>query len=496
VASAGRAGDGAQQESQEQLMSDAWHLPPDRYFHPDPTRRALARELYGSVRDLPIVSPHGHVDLALLADPDARLGSPADLFIIPDHYVFRMLYSQGHGLEDLGIAPRDVGAAQADHRAIWQMFAENFHLFRATPTGQWLRDELISVFGIEEKLNGESAQRIYDQLEAKLAQPEFSPRALFEQFNIETLSTTDPATSTLQDHQALRNEGWGDRIRPTFRPDALFAVDAPAWRDTVTQLASLSGVEIVDYPSFIRAIEARRAFFRELGGTATDHGVFTPHASRLPDAEAAGIVQRALAGDASADDAGRFTAHMLMELARMSCEDGMVMQIHAGSLRNHNQGLFERFGPDMGSDIPVRVDWTRGLRELLNAYGADPRFRLIVFTLDEGTYGRELAPLAGHYPALLLGAPWWFFDSPSGMRRYLDSVVETAGLANLAGFNDDTRAFASIPARHDMWRRVTADWLAGQVTDGVVDEQEATEMATDFAYNLPRRAYRLDGAGA
>lgn len=474
-------------------MSAEWHLPPDRYFDPNPARRSVARELYEGVRDLPIVSPHGHVDLSLLADPDARLGSPADLFIIPDHYVFRMLYSQGHRLEDLGIAPRDGGAAETDHRKIWQTFADNFHLFRGTPTGQWLRDELISVFGITEKLDGESAQRIYDQLEEKLGSAEFTPRALFERFRIETLSTTDPATSRLEDHQRLRDEGWGDTIRPTFRPDALFALDSADWRGTIATMAEVSGVDIVDYASLIRAIEAQRAHFKALGGTATDHGVYQPEASRLPDSEAEAIVQRALAGSASADDTRRFTAHMLMELARMSAEDGLVMQIHAGSYRNHNAALFERFGPDMGSDIPVRVDWTTGMRELLNAYGADPRFRLIVFTLDESAYGRELAPLAGHYPALLLGAPWWFFDSPNGMRRYLDTVLETTGIFNTAGFNDDTRAFASIPARHDMWRRITSDWLAGQVATGVVDQDEAAEMAAELAYGLAKRAYRLDG---
>jgi glucuronate isomerase len=474
-------------------MCAEWQLPPDRYFHPDPTRRALARELYESVRELPIVSPHGHVDPSLLADPDATLGSPTSLFIIPDHYVFRMLYSQGHRLEDLGIAPRDGGAAETDHRRIWQRFAENFHLFRATPTGQWLRDELISVFGIAEKLNGDSAQRIYDELDAKLRQPEFSPRALFERFNIETIATTDAATSPLAEHQRLRDEGWGDRVRPTFRPDALFALDAPTWSDTIQQLSDLTDVAIGDYGAFVRAIETRREAFKALGGKATDHGVFTPQATRLSKQEADAVFQRALAGAADAGDAGRFTAHMLMEMARMSCEDGLVMQIHAGSYRNHNSGLFERFGPDMGSDIPVHVDWTRGLHELLNTFGSDPRFRLIVFTLDESTYGRELAPLAGHYPAMLLGAPWWFFDSPLGMRRWLDTVIETTGIYNTAGFNDDTRAFASIPARHDVWRRVTSDWLAGHVAEGFIDQEDAAEMAVDLAYRLARGAYRLDG---
>jgi glucuronate isomerase len=168
------------------------------------------------------------------------------------------------------------------------------------------------------------------------------------------------------------------------------------------------------------------------------------------------------------------------------------MQLHVGSLRNHNERVYARFGLDTGADIPVRTDWTRGLRALLNDFGSDPRFGLITFTLDEGTYSRELAPLAGHYPAMLLGAPWWFYDSPLGMSRYLDRVVETAGIYNTAGFNDDTRAFASIPARHDVWRRVTCDWLAGMVVTGVIDEEDAREMAYEFAYGLAKSAYRLD----
>jgi glucuronate isomerase len=183
---------------------------------------------------------------------------------------------------------------------------------------------------------------------------------------------------------------------------------------------------------------------------------------------------------------------MLVEFARMSAEDGLVMQLHAGSLRNHNEAVYRRFGPDKGADIPVATDWTRGLRTLLNERGNDPRFRLIAFALDESAYSRELAPLAGHYPSLLLGAPWWFFDSPLGMRRYLDAVIETAGIYNFAGFNDDTRAFASIPARHDVWRRVSCDWLAGLVAAGVVDEEGAAEMAHELAYGLAKKAYGFD----
>jgi glucuronate isomerase len=394
-------------------------------------------------------------------------------------------------MEDLGVPARDGTPVETDHRRIWQRFAENFHLFRGTPTGLWLQDELVNVFGVEEKLTGESAQRVYDHIAEKLSSPEFTPRTLFERFNVEVLCTTDGATDTLERHKKLRDEGWGERVRPTFRPDALVNLDAEGWGESVKKLSEVSGVDVIGYRSFVEALEERRAFFKEMGTVATDHAALTPYAERLSDAEAEEIFARALCSEVGGDDADRFTAHMLMELARMSVEDGLVMQLHVGSLRNHNEIVFGRFGIDKGADIPVATEWTRNLGPLLNEYGSDPRFRLVVYTLDESTYSRELAPLAGHYPGLSLGAPWWFFDSPLGMRRYLDAVVETAGVRNLAGFNDDTRAFASIPARHDVWRRVVSDWLAGLVTTGVVDDEDAREMAWDLAYGQAKSTYRL-----
>ncbi len=466
-------------------------LSEDRLFSAEPGQRAVARELYAGVRNLPLVCPHGHVDPNLLADPNATLGSPAELFIIPDHYVFRMLYSRGIALEQLGISGDDGAPAEADHRRVWQVFGENFPLFRGTPTGLWLTDELQSVFGISEKLTGESAQRIYDELAEKLARSEYAPRALYERFQIETLCTTDAATSSLEQHRRLRVDEWSGDLRPTFRPDAVVNLDTPGWRENIERLGEATDVDIVDYASYIEAVEERRAYFKDLGATATDYSAESPRAARLSDLEAGIIFERALREDTHVTDAARFAAHMLMEMARMSTEDGLVMQLHMGSYRNHNEALFERFGPDKGADIPVAVEWTRNLHPLLGEYGDDPRFRLIVFTLDESTFSRELAPLAGHYPALLLGPPWWFLDSPLAIRRYLDAVVETAGIQNLAGFNDDTRAFASIPVRHDVWRRVTCDWLAGQVVTGIVDEEDAGEMAIDLAYRLARRAYRL-----
>jgi len=441
------------------------------------------------------------MDPRLFAGDDVTFGTPADLLIIPDHYVFRMLYSQGVPLESLGIAevlPASGGPAggcpvEHDHRRIWQTFADHFYLFRGTPTGVWLAQELHEVFGVREKLTGKTAQAIYDQLEASLALPEFRPRALFERFKIEVLCTTDAATDTLQFHQAIRDSGWQGDVRPTFRPDAVVNLLTPSWREGISLLSEVSGVNVHSYATFIQALEQRRSFFKQMGATATDQAARSAFAQELSPAEAEGIFQRALAGKIKPGDAQRFAAHMLMESARMSTEDGLVMQVHVGSMRNHNELVFGRFGLDKGCDIPQRCEFTRSLCALLNRYGNDPRLTLILFTLDEATYSRELAPLAGHYPAVKLGPPWWFHDSINGMTRYFEQVIETAGLHNTAGFNDDTRAFPSIPARHDVWRRVASNWIAGLVVRGIVDMDDACEMAVDAAYRLAKRAYKLGG---
>ena len=472
-------------------------LPPNRYFDPDPKQKEIAQHLYDQVAKLPLICPHGHVDPRLFADANYDFGSPADLLIIPDHYVFRMLYSQGIPLERLGVPRRDGGEIERDHqgdlgqRKIWQLFADNFYLFRGTPTGIWLRDELAEIFGIEEKLTGESAQRVYDQIAARLATREFRPRALFERFNIEVLSTTDAATDSLEYHQMIRESGWKARIIPTFRPDAVVNLNTLNWRENIDTLSQVSGIQVNDYRAFVQALENRRAFFKSMGATATDHAALTAYTEELSHADADAIFERALRGQATADDATRFTGHMLIEFARMCTEDGLVMQFHVGSYRNHNQLLFERFGPDKGADIPTQSEFTQNLRPLLNKFGSDPRLTLILFTLDEATYSRELAPLAGHYPAVKLGPPWWFFDSFHGMRRYFDLDMETAGLYNTTGFNDDTRAFPSIPARHDLWRRVAANWIAGLVVRGIVDLSDADEMIHAAAYDLAKKAYKL-----
>jgi glucuronate isomerase len=439
----------------------SFHESPDRYIEGG----GLGLDLYREVAELPLVSPHGHIDVRLFSRPDARLEPPGRLFVTSDHYVVRMLYSQGVPLE----ATRD------DDRDVWELLVDNADLFALTPSGLWLRETLAGVFGIDD-LTSEA----YDAIEAQLASAEFAPRALLDRFGVECLATTDPAGASLDDHRDL-----APRIRPTFRPDAVVALDSPGWREAVAEL----GVE--DYASFIGALVERRAAFKEMGATATDHAAMSTDTTRLPDSEAASLFAAALAGEVSHADARRFEAHMLNEFARMSVDDGLVMQLHLGSLRDHNVSLAARFGADLGADIPVATDWTRGLRPLLEAYGNEPSFTLILFTLDEGTYSRELAPLAGHYPAVLLGCPWWFHDSPLGIDRFLDRVVETAGIRNLAGFVDDARALTALPARHDLWRRRTCGWLARRVAGGFATEDEAPRIAGELAYDLAKRAYRV-----
>lgn len=464
----------------------------DRYFSGTAAQQTVARALFNTVADLPLICPHGHVDPQLFADVNYRFGSPAELFLIPDHYVFRMLYSQGIPLEDQGIPREDGGPIEADHRKIWQTFAENYHLFQGTPTGLWLRDEFHDLFGITETLTPENAQTLYDRISDKLSAPDFTPRKLYEQFNVEVLTTTDAATDSLDQHRRIRDSGWSGRIYPTFRPDKLVNdIQQPAWRAQIDLLRNVSGLNIGDYASYIQALEARRSFFKEMGATATDHAAETPYTEVLSEREAAGIFQKGLNGSATAADAKRFTGHMLVEMARMSSEDNLVIQLHPGSVRNHNPSVFQRFGADKGADIPHALNYTYNLKPLLDRFGTHPSLRLILFTLDESTSAREIAPLAGHYPILRIGPPWWFYDSINGMRTFFTQVMETAGLYNTVGFNDDTRAFASIPTRHELWRRISCDWLAGLLVQGSINDEEALSMAHALAYGLAKEAYGL-----
>ena len=464
----------------------------DRFFDSDPIIRGHARALYDDTRGLPIISPHGHVDPAILATNEA-FADPTSLIIAPDHYVLRMLYSRGVQLESRGGSRSDgpSHAVERRPRKIWQKLADHWHLFRGTPMRAWLEYELRVVFGVQDRLDSKSASSVYDAIMERLQSPEFRPRALFKHFNIEVLATTDGASDTLEHHKALRDAELGGRVIPTFRPDALFRIASREWRRELEAFEQAAGTKIGSFAELMSAIVKRRAEFKAMGATATDHAVLIPRTERLDASDADRLFTKAHRGAATEEDQAQFEAHLLMEMARMSADDGLVMQLHAGALRDHNEFVYRRFGPDRGGDIPVATEFTRNLRPLLNAYGNDARFQMIVFTLDESTYSRELAPLAGHYPAMRLGGPWWFHDSIEGMTRFRRETTETAGIDNTAGFADDTRAFCSIPARHDLARRVDANYLGGLVARHMVDMTDAREMAKALAYDLAKRAYRL-----
>ena len=459
-------------------------LHPDRLLPTDPGLRALARDLHGAVADAPIVSPHGHTDPRWFAE-DAPFPDPAALFVQPDHYVVRMLVSQGVPFEALGI-----GVA-ADPRAVWRRFAEGYHLFAGTPSRIWLDHAMAEVLGLSERLSPETADRHYDAIAEALADPALRPRALYDRFGLEVLATTDDALSDLRHHAAIAASDWGGRVIPTYRPDAVVDADAPGWRAAVDRLGEATGCDAATWPGYLEAHRRRRAHFAAHGATATDHGHPSAATLDLPEGEAAALFARLVRGEGAPGDAEALRAQMLTEFARMSLDDGLVMQLHAGSVRNHHAGIHRRLGPDRGFDIPGRCDFVHGLRPLLNAVGMDPRLTLILFTLDEATHARELAPLAGAYPSVLLGPPWWFLDAPDAIRRWREAVTETAGFHNLAGFNDDTRALLSIPARHDMARRCDAAHLARLVGAHRLDEAEAHALMPELAGGLARRAYRL-----
>jgi glucuronate isomerase len=461
-----------------------------RFFDPDENVRKIAYELYLRVKSLPIISPHGHVDPRLLAE-NKPFPDPTELIIIPDHYLFRMLYSQGISLESLGIPSVDGTEVEKDHRKIWQIFADNFYLFNGTPTGIWLQHEFSEIFGIQEKLNPKNAMKIYDIINEQLQSKEFLPRVLFERLNIEVLNTTDVATDTLEYHKIIKESGWKGRVLPSFRPDVIVNITTKNWKQEIDTLSKASGIEVSSYKSYLNAIKKRREFFKSMGAVSTDHGVTIPYTHKLSEQESESIFQKAFKGTASDEDSKMFTANMLMEMAKMSIEDGLVMQIHPGVFRSHNMPLFKKFGSDKGADIPIKTEYTHNLYELLNEFGNNKNLTIIIFTLDETTYSRELAPLAGHYPALKLGPPWWFNDSIQGMTRFRESVTETAGIYNTAGFNDDTRAFLSIPARHDLSRRIDSNFLAGMVARHIISIDEAVVMGYALAYDLVKKAYKL-----
>jgi glucuronate isomerase len=462
----------------------------DRLFPADPASRAIARELYASVKDLPILSPHGHTDPRWFAE-NASFADPAQLIVVPDHYLLRMLFSQGVPLERLGVARVDGGAVETDPRAIWRLFAEHYHLFRATPSRLWLDHTFETLFGLDVPLSAATADLYYDTIDDRLRQDAFRPRALYERFNLEVIATTEGALDDLKWHAQLQHSGWKGRVVTTYRPDAVIDPDFEGFRDNLRALGEITGCDTGTWQGYLDAHRARRAFFRQHGATATDHGHPSADTANLSAEAAAKLYSIVVSRDATADEARLFRAQMLTEMAKMSVEDGMVMQIHAGSRRNHSAAIFARFGRDKGFDIPGRTDYVQALKPMLDAVGLEPNLTIILFTLDETAYGRELAPLAGVYPCLRLGPAWWFFDSPAGMRRFRELTTETAGFANTVGFNDDTRAFPSIPARHDVARRVDCAYLADLVIGGQLRDDEAAELAHDLAYRLAKRAYRL-----
>ncbi|WP_422772129.1 glucuronate isomerase [Plantactinospora sp. WMMC1484] len=469
---------------------------PDLLFPSEPGQRAIARELYALVRDKPLISPHGHVDPGILAD-DVAFPDPARLLVVPDHYLTRMLLSQGVRPAELGVPAVDGGAVETDGRTIWRRFAAHWHLFRGTPSRLWLEETFRNVFGVTTRLSPETADEIYDAIAVQLGQPEFRPRALFERFNIEVLATTESPLDDLGRHAKLAADGWGGpggRVVTTFRPDNVVDMEFDGWADNVVRLGEVAGEDTGRYPGYLAALRRRREAFIAAGATSTDHGHPTALTLRLSEAEAATLYERGLRGEATAEDAEAFRAHMLVEFAKMSIEDGLVMQLHPGSVRNHNRQLYVRHGRDVGGDIPQATEYVHALTPLLDAYGNDSRLRLVVYTLDEYTFTRELAPLAGGYPALYLGAPWWFLDSPEVLRRFREAVTETAGFYNTAGFVDDTRAFCSIPVRHDVARRIDAGFLARLVAEERLPLDEAAETIVDLAYHLPKKVFKLGSA--
>jgi len=464
-------------------------LDQNRLFPAEPTARAVAVKLYETVRDLPIISPHGHTDPRWFAE-NKPFPNPAALFIQPDHYIFRMLYSQGVSLESLGI-PQVDGKENADPREVWRIFAKHYYLFRGTPTRLWLDFAFGQLFGLTDRLSPENADEFYEIIAKKLETPEFLPRALFDRFNIEVLATTDAAVDSLEFHQAIKASGWKGRVLPTFRPDAVVDAEYIGFQDNLKKLGEVSGEDVSTWKGYLAALRSRRAFFKKNGATATDHGHLTALTADLPLAEAERLYGRVYSGKMQPGDVELFQAQMLTELAGMSVEDGLTMQLHPGSVRNYNKVVYDKFGRDKGADIPSPTEYVRALRPLLSKYGNEPNFTLILFTLDETTFSRELAPIAGHFPAVKLGPPWWFHDSPEGMMRFRETATETAGFYNTVGFNDDTRAFLSIPARHDVARRVDSAFLARLVAEHRLDEAEAFEVVKDLAVNLVRKAYKL-----
>ena len=465
------------------------HLHPDRLFPAAEPAHSIARELYPEVADLPLICPHGHTDPAWFAK-NQRFSDPAALFLTPDHYVLRMLRSRGLSYDDLGV-PRKDGKPVADSRSAWRLFAANYHLFAGTPSKTWVDHSLLWAFGIEEELSSSTADAIYDRIDAAIATPDLLPRAILDRAKVEVITTTEFALDPLTHHQSMEADGYLGRVRTTYRPDDVTNPERAGFLDRIKQFGEITGENIASWSGLIDAHRNRREYFRRFGAVATDHGMPTAETADLAPIEKQALLDRILSGQYGPEDAALFRAQMMTEMALLACEDGLVMQLHAGARRNTDPSLLDERGSDLGADIPSRVNYVDGLQALLSRCGNEPNFRLILFTLDETNYARELAPMAGFWPSLMVGPPWWFHDSPQGIRRYLDQMVESAGFYNLAGFNDDTRALLSIPARHDVWRREVCGFLARWVGENRLSKSSAREIAVHLSYQAAKDAYKL-----
>lgn len=462
---------------------------PDRLLPADPAMRAIARRLYESVRELPIISPHGHLRAELLLQNEL-LPDPAAVLITPDHYVTRLLHAAGTPLAELGLGADRLAESQA--RRAWWLLCSQWDVFRGTPVRYWLECQLAQIFNVTLRPSADSADAIFDQIAECLAKDAFRPRALLESFGVEVLATTDDPADDLAAHAALAADtSFRPRVVPAFRPDRYLEPAMPGWRAAVDDLGAVAGEDVGDYAGYLRALTARRRHFIARGATSADHSHLDVRADPLPAADAARIYRDARQGAATATELLSFRRNMLFEMARMSAEDGLVMTLHPAIRRDHHRPTAARFGPDTGHDIPVAAEFTNALQPVLEKFGTAAGFHLVLFTADESVFSREIAPLAGFYPAVFAGAPWWFLDAPDAINRYRAAVTETAGFSRTSGFIDDTRALCSIKVRHDMARRLDSGYLARLVAEHRLPEDEAASTLTELVTVNPRRTFKL-----
>lgn len=459
-------------------------LHPYRLLGTHPEQTKLAYEHLKEAASYPLICPHSHVNPALFSDSQGSFPNPVEMFVRRDVRVLSQLHSQGVRLEPFLDPNRDP-------EEVWRMFARHYRLFWGTSTALWLEQQLETVFAISEALDESSADHIYQTLVARIAQPEYRPRAVLERLKIEILCTTASATDPLLHYRTLSQGAWAGRVLPVFRPDKLLWTAHPDWLPELHKLAAQTSGPITRMRAFLDALRQRRHEFKRLGCVATDHGCERPYTERLSSKAADDLFSLALKGKITIAESIRLQGHLLIEMAKMSLEDGLVMQIHTGSYQDHNGELLVRFGPNKGADLPLATEFTSNLKPLLGVVGNEPAMKLVLFSLDETAYGRDLGPLAGHYPAVFVGAPWSFHNGPKGLMRYFDQVVETAGLCNTAGFQDHARSVGTLAARHDLWRRIACRWLANLELEGRLSHAQARSMLGDLANGRARKVYGL-----